>query len=263
MRIYTKLEFSWNGTEYTLDKSDFFEYNGPIAHTCGASSQQQGIEQSQQNFMNQLQQQASQVFGASSQLFQNLQSTFMPIIKAGPNQQGFSPAELSAMNSQAITGAGQAYKNAKSAVGNEEAAFGGGNVTLPSGVNTATDLGLAEGAANLTSQQLNQITQENYAVGRQNYQNAVQGAIASPGVFSPASSMAGQATGAGEAAANTANQIAQENNSWMSGVSGILGSVAGAATGGLTNKLLNTGAASGGGNPVSLPTGNLDPAVPQ
>ncbi len=262
MRIYTKLEFSWNGTEYTLDKSDFFEYNGPVEYACGATSQQTGIEQSQQNFMNQLQTQASQVFGSSSQLFQNLQSTFMPIIKAGPNQQGFSPAELSAMNSQAITGVGQAYSNAKSAVGNEEAAVGGGNVTLPSGVNTATDLGLAEGAANTTSQQLNQITQENYAVGRQNYQNAVQGAIASPGVFSPASSMAGEATNAGSAASNTAGQIAQEGQSWMSGVSGILGSVAGAATGGLTNSLLHSGAGGSGGNPVSLPSSSLDPAAP-
>ena len=42
------------------------------------------------------------------------------------------------MNSQAITGVGQAYKNAKAAVGNQEAAVGGGNVTLPSGVNRQT-----------------------------------------------------------------------------------------------------------------------------
>jgi hypothetical protein len=48
------------------------------------------------------------------------------------------------------------------------------------------------------------------------------------------------ATGAGNAAASTANQIASQNNSWMQLVSGALGGVAGAVTGGVS-KLFNSG----------------------
>lgn len=237
MKIYTKVVWTWNDEckEYIKLYDHSFEYSGNIALACGASSQQKQIEQGQQNFFNQLTQQATQVFGGASSVFKSLVNTFTPTVAAGPNQQGFSPAELSAMQSQAITGTGQAYANAKAAVGNQEAAFGGGNVTLPSGVNEATDVGLAIAGANETAGSLNQITQENYAVGRQNYENAVKGLAQAPDVFNPASSAAGEATGAGTAAANTANQIAQEGNSWMSAVGGILGGVAGAATGGLSN----------------------------
>jgi hypothetical protein len=259
MKIYTRLEYHWDGTNYILDKSESFEYNGYIAWMCGATAQQNQIGQSQQNFMNQLQGQATTVFGNDSSVFQSLQSTFLPTIQAGPNQQGFSPAELSAMQSQAITQTGQGYKNAKAAVGNEEAAVGGGNNVLPSGVNAATDASLAENAANQTSSQLNQITQENYAVGRQNYQNAVAGEEASTGVFNSATSAAGAATNAGSAAANTANQIAQENNSWMSAVSGALSGVAGGLTGGLSNYLFQP-STPGTGNWATIQNAQQNPA---
>jgi hypothetical protein len=249
MRVYRTIEYKWDGEKYVLDKADYFDYNGPVALACGASSEQKAIGAQQSDLFKQMTQQSQQVFGASNKVFNQLVNTFSPTIAAGPNQQGFSPALLSAMNASAIQNVGQAYKNAKAAVGNAQAAYGGGNVALPSGAQIGTDLSLAESAANQTSSTLNQITQENYAVGRDNYNRAVTGLEQAPNVFNAATSAGNAATGAGEAAANTQNQIAQESNSWISAVTGALGTVAGAATGPLVgNFTKNLGGRQGASN---------------
>lgn len=258
MRILTKTVWQWDDAvgRYVKVYEEGHDFDGPVALACGASSQQKQIEGQQQSFFNQLTSQSQAVFGAASSVFQSLVNTFTPTIKAGPDQQGFSPAELSARNSAAITNTGQAYKNAKAAVGNQEAAYGGGNISLPTGVNEATDLGLAEAGANQTASELNQIQQENYAVGRQNYENAVKGLEGATDVFNPATGIANAATGAGEAAAKTANEIAQQNNSWMSAVSGVLGSVAGAATGNFTKGLGGNQGAANTGSSVTTGAGS-------
>lgn len=256
MRIYTKLQYLWNGFDYILDKADFIDYTGEVSQCCGASDQQKEVAASQQAFMTQMQQQASTVFGNSSAVFQSLLNTFTPTIQAGPNQQGFSPAELAARQSQAITQSGQAYKNAKAAVGNAEAAQGGGNAVLPSGANVGTDLGLAESGANLTATELGQITDENYAVGRQNYDKAVSGLAGATGVYNAANSAGGVANQSGSDAATSANQVSQENNSWINATIGALGGVAGSfATGGLSSL------SSGGGGTTFSPqqAGELAP----
>ena len=235
---------------------------------CGATPQQTAIGKSQQNFATQLQTQAGSVFGNASSVFNNLMATFQPTVAAGPNQQGFSPAELSNLNSEAITQTGQSYQNAKAAVGNQLSAEGGGNTALPSGSTVATNLGLAESGANQTANELAGITQENYAVGRQNYQNAVAGEAGLPNVFNSATGAANAATSAGTAAANTANQIAQEQNSWMQPVIGALGGIAGGFTGGLTNSLFSGGVGPGQSgltaaqNAVNGSTGGLQTEVP-
>ena len=238
MRIHTEIRFEWRDGRYEKTYDSFYEYEGPLEQACGATGQQKQIAQSQQNFMTQAQTQAGSVFGASNTVFQSLLKTFSPTIAAGPNQEGFSPALLSALKSQIITGAGTAYKNAKAAVGNAQSAYGGGNVVLPSGAQVETDLGLAENAANLTAEQLNQLTQENYAIGRENYNKAVTGLEQAPGVFGAATSATNAATGAGEAAANTANQVAQADQSWVSAVTGALGTIAGSTLGPLTGNLM-------------------------
>ena len=255
MRIHTKLVYSWNGSIYILDKEEGFEYNGIVELACGATPEQQQLEGAQANFYTQATSQATQAFGAASTVFNGLMSTFAPIVAAGPNQQGFSQQELANLNSEAVTQTGQAYKTAKAAVGNQEAAYGGGNAVLPSGAQVGADLGLAEAGANQTSSELGQITQANYAQGNQNYEQAVAGEEAAPGVFSTSSGATNAATGAGSAAANTANQIAQENNSWVSAVTGALGGIAGAAVGngGVLSKLTNN-------TNSNVTTGNLPPA---
>lgn len=253
IKIYTKVEWVWNDEgKLTEVASDWYWHDGPVALCCGAGAAQTQIQNQQMNAYSQMSQQASQVFGDSSTVFNDLISSFAPTVAAGPSQKGFSAGEESNLNSSAITQTGQAYRNAKSAVGEAESAQGGGNnADLTGGSKTATDLGIAESAANQTSGELSQIQEQNYATGRQNYDTAVQGLANAPNVFSAASNAGNAATNAGNAASNTANQVAQENNSWVQGVTGALGGIASAATGGLTSSLGSGGGTSGGANFLS------------
>ena len=256
MKIYTKLVIDLNTNKVVEESS--FEYEGPVALACGATPGQQQIAQSQTSGYNTLVNQAQSEFGNASGVFQDLVSSFAPIVAAGPNQQGFSPAEVSAMNSQAITNTGQAYRNEKAAVGNANSAVGGGNTGDTSGGATVGEnLSLAENAGNQTASELNNITQQNYATGRQNYFNAASGLAGAPGVFGTANQAGQVATGAGEAAAGTQNQIASQNNSWVGAVTGALGNVAGIATAGIIKNLGsgNSGPSSNGNNSANGASG--------
>lgn len=236
MKIYKSVRYDWTGSQYVRTACESYEYYGTIELLCGASSQQNQVEASQQQFMNQMMAQSQQVFGQSSQVFNQLVSTFSPIVAAGPSQQGFSPQELSNLNSQAITQTGQSYKNAKEAVGEAQAANGGGNTALPSGAQIGEDTQLASSAANQTAGELSQITQADYTQGNQNYNNAVAGLESAPGVFNASTGLDNATTNSSSAAGNTASQIAQESNSWISSVTGALGGIAGSvASGGMSN----------------------------
>jgi hypothetical protein len=217
---------------------------------CGASPQQNQIEASQQSFANQMQQQATTIFGQGAAVYNDLFNTYSPIFQAGPGQQGFAPQELSSLNSQAITGVGQSYNNEKQAVGDQQAAQGGGRSVLPGGATTGPQLQLAENAGNQTASELNQITQANYAQGRQNWLTAANGLAGAGNAYSAAEGANSGAVGAYGAAAGTANQIAQENAGPLQALIGAAGSVAGAAAG-------NPALFSGGGDTTpSIPNIN-------
>ncbi len=255
MKIYTHLVFDID--TLSVVESEWYEYDGSVALCCGATAAQTQAQQGQADLFSQMTNQAQSVFGSSSQVFQQLQKTFAPIVAAGPSQQGFSPAEASNLQSAAITNTGQAYKNAKEATGNAEDAVGGGNTgDVTSGSRTATDLGIADSAAQQTSGELNQINEANYQTGRQNFDNATKTLESAPDVFNPATSAGSAAIGAGSASANTANNIAASNNSWMQVVGGVLGGVGGAVAGGLSKGLTGRSSApspsipSGGGSGI-------------
>jgi hypothetical protein len=238
MKIFTKLVWTWNPflNTYLLTEQESYEYVGPVTLLCGASAQQNQIQEKQSTAYDSMVQQAQQVFGNSSQVFNDLVNTFAPTVAAGPDQEGFSAAEKANLNSQAITSTGQAYKNAKQAVGEAQAAQGGGNTGLTSGANIGIDLGVANSAAEQTANELGQINEADYQTGRENYLNAAKGLEQSPDVFNAATTSANATTNSGTAAANTANQIASQNNSWVQAVTGALGAVGGAvATGGMSN----------------------------
>ena len=76
---------------------------------CGASDQQKQIGQEQQSQFQAMVSQAQQVFGNSSSVFNDLVSAMQPVVAAGANQEGFSPAEKSNLDSQAITQTGQNF----------------------------------------------------------------------------------------------------------------------------------------------------------
>lgn len=251
-KIYSTIVMRWDDTasqyvDYTLE---FSEYEGEIALCCGATAAQTNLQNAQTSAYTTMTQQAQQVFGQDSTVFNDLQASFAPIVAAGPNQQGFSAAENANLNSEAITETGQAYKNARQAVGEQQASQGGGNTgDVFTGSTNATNVNLATSAANQTASELGTITENNYATGRQNYANAAAGLEGATNSFNSATSSGNAATTSGSAAASTANEIAGQNNSWVNAVTGALGGIAGAAvTGGLSLIGSGSGSSANGGS---------------
>lgn len=245
MKIYTSI--TWDIETGAIDKEEFFLYDGEVALLCGATKAQTDNQAAQASFYTQATQQAGQVFGDSSQVYQQLQNTFAPTVAAGPSQEGYSPAELADQRSQAITNNGVATRNAEQAAGESIAAEGGGNVAgLTSGTNAGVKANIDIAGANNTANSLSQITQNDYATGRANYDTAVAGLSGAPSTFNAATSATGTAVGAGTSAGNQANQVAAAANSpWQAALGALGGAVGSFASGGLTN-LIGSGSGSGG-----------------
>jgi hypothetical protein len=216
---------------------------------CGATSAQNTVQAQQTENMKQAAQQASSIYGDNQSAYQSLMNTFAPTVAAGPNQQGFNQQQMSNLDSQAITQTGQSYKNEKEALGDQQAAAGGGTAVLPGGAGIAQRDALAENAGNQTASQLSGITQAGYAQGNANYNNAVTGLAGAGNVFNSGTQATNASTNSSSAAGTTANQIAQENNSWVQGLTGALGGIVGAAAGNPAGLLSSaSGLFGGGGN---------------
>jgi len=197
---------------------------------CGPSASQNQIEATQSAFYSQLTQEYDTIFGQDQSVLAALTKSFEPVLAAGPNQEGFSGAEKTALESEATTGVGENYANAQKALAVQQGTEGGGNAYIPSGAKEEQRAQLAESAAQVQSGEQLGIEQADYAQGLQDYQFAANelGGVASQ--LNPAG-FANSATGAGGAAASTANQIAQANDSWMNLVGGGLGAAATAYAG--------------------------------
>jgi hypothetical protein len=234
-----------------LEKEGFW-YDGLTELACGAGTDQKQIYNQQLDNLNSLSNRAQQIFGDSSNIFNSLTAGFEPIAAAGPGQNGFTAPELANLQSQAITQTGQAYRNAAQAAGERSAAAGGGNALLPSGTTAQLQANIAQAGAGQTANELSNINLQNAQVGRQNWLSAAGILSGAPNVFNPAISAGNSVTGAGSATANTANQIAQQDNSWMNVVGGALGGI----TSGLTSGLMkgSSGGSGGGGGGGFLPS---------
>ena len=245
MDISVIREHLWSDTQqrYIIVRDVRRPFFGQLAFAKGASAQQTDLANSQQNFYNQLSSNYAQQFQNQNAILGTLQNSLNPIVQAGPNQYGFSTAETNNLNSQALQGTGQQYANASKALGQQQAAQGGGNSYLPTGAQAQQQSSLAAGAANQASNQLMGVKQAGYQQGYNQYQSAIGQLGGVAGMYSP-TSYAGAATGAGSAAANTANQVNQENNAaspWN-----LVGGILGGAVGGGLGNLDTTGGSSFG-----------------
>ena len=240
MFVTTKIVFS---STYEVLEHEGYEYEGPVARCCDASKQQTTAATQQQQLMQQMTSQMSDVFGKDSTVFNNLMSSAQSIVAQGPGQQGFSQAELSAMNSQAISNNANQYKNVSGAVKSGQAAMGGGNSVSNAGATINANQSVAEASAANTANTLNQITQANYQTGRANYQNAVGVEAGLTNSFNNVSALENSAQAG--TAANYSDQTAiGQQSQWltkdisslaMSGASAMTGGAAGIGTSLLSN----------------------------
>lgn len=236
MRIFSEIVYQWSDRQerYILIRSKSRPFSGQIGLCKGASAAQNSLASSQANFYNTLQQDYGTQFKNQNAILGTLTNSLNPIVQGGPNQFGFSTGETNALNSQAIQGTGQQYNNAKQALGAQQAAEGGGNSLLPSGVQAQQQAGLASSAANQASSQLLGIQNEGYQQGHQNYESAIGqlGGVAS--AYNP-SGTANSANSAGSSAFGSATTVNQENQaaSPWNFFAPILGGAASNALGGL------------------------------
>lgn len=207
-----------------------YEYTGPIASACGASGAMKSAADQEARVSQQMTNEFGTVFNQNEGILSSLTSALEPIVSAGPNQQGFSPAEEAAMRTQAMEATSAAGKQASDSVRQELAAEGGGNSYLPSGSEAAINAGLAEQTAQENASKQLGITTADYGQGRQNFFNA-EGALATaPGALENPATGAGEAAeGAASNAFQGANAINQANNAWEGELGGLIGSLGPAA----------------------------------
>jgi|SRR5208282_5080671 len=196
----------------------------------GPSSSQIQLQQEQQQFYQQGMQEAAATYGQQQNLLKQMEAVYSPILAKGPNAEGFSGAEKSALEAQAIQGTAGNYTQAARAVGENLAAEGGGDNPLPSGAGEQLKEEVATSAAGQQSQEEQQILQADYAEGEHQFENAGQALAVASGQLNP-TAYESAATGAGSAAETTAAAINQEQNSWMAPVLGAVGGIGGAVVG--------------------------------
>jgi hypothetical protein len=198
---------------------------------CGPTPEQQEIQQDQIDFYNQGIQESKTAFAESQALQQGLKSVYDPILKAGPNQMGFSQDELDVLNASAVEGTAENYKQASDALTAKLGAQGGGNIPGgPTGSQEQLEAELSQSSAEEQSREQTQILESGYQQGNNEFNQAsnVEGEIA--GQLNP-TAFEGAATSAGGAASTTANEVAQEQDSWVNAALGAAGSLGSAVIG--------------------------------
>lgn len=208
---------------------------------CGPSHEQQILEGKQSSLSDLMMQSFRERFGQQSDLISKLQqSVYQPIVSAGPGQEGMTPQEKAAYQTDILNKTGANYQNAKRALQTTLSARGGGNVALPSGAEAQLQAVLASEAAGQTSANELQLTKENYALGRERYDRAVAGQQALLGQFNPTAYSSGAESGYGQAFGE-ATKIQDMRNQAEAEIAG------GALSLGIDAATFGAGAMGGGG----------------
>jgi hypothetical protein len=187
---------------------------------CGPSSEQKRLEAQQASFSTLMENDFVQRYGKQMADLQQLNNILTPIAEAGPSQPGMSAQELAALNTAAMVNTSSATRNAQEAVRTAMAGQGGGAASpLTSGIEQQISGSIASrGAQQLAGLQTG-ITQENYALGRQQWQQAMGGLQALGSQYNPVDyGKLGASTN--ESAFNEATDIQQMQNQAEADIAG-------------------------------------------
>ena len=270
MFVATWIELDWRTSRVLARRG--YNYFGPVVLLKGASPQETSIANMQQGFYQNLFQNYQQQFANQTSILKSLTQSFQPILSAGINQFGYSPAEEAALRTRASEGTASIYGQAARALGQETtnmtgtlgrgpggagSVASGGETYIPSGQVGYLQAGLAGKAAQQEAAQQLGITTSGYDIGRQNYLQAANllGGVASQ--YNPVP-YANAGTAAGENAFKSADTVAKENaaaSPW-SMVGGLLGGVAGSFLGPIGSSLgSKVGSMIGGGGGSAIDAG--------
>ena len=129
------------------------------------------------------------------------------------------------MNAQTVEGTAENYAGASKALNENLAAEGGGNIPLTTGEQTQLKAELAASSAGEQSKEETQVQEQNYAAGREEFNNASSALAQVSNELNP-TSYEQAATSAGAAASSTLSELAKEQESWQAAAMGAAGSIA-------------------------------------
>lgn len=214
-----------------------FQYVGPVFLNCSPSKSQQSALAADSSFRKQLTSSYGTDFAEAQNLFKELHTNMEIISAKGPSQEGFSAEEKAARNSQNINQTAAENKHVQQLIG-EKAGMTGATPGVESGVTEAVRAGAATAAENAMNTRGAKITEEDYAVGRENYNNAVRGEMALPAAtMNPVSTAAGEVIGSEKVENEQADANAAASSSWMGLVGGLAGSAVSGLSGGIGSGL--------------------------
>lgn len=197
---------------------------------CGPTDAESTMQQNQIDFYNRLSAQDTAVFGEDQNILNQLQSVYQPILARGPSQYGYSPDQENVLKSTAAQQVASNYQQASRALTEKQAALGGGDTYLPSGVNVQQQAQLASAAAQQRANMNLGIKQAGYQQGYQNFQDATRAMTSASSLLNP-TGYAGVSNTASANAADTATKLAAQQTSWMAPVLGAVGAVGAGALG--------------------------------
>jgi hypothetical protein len=222
-------------------------YIGTIYKNCSPSGAQQAALKGATDFASTMKDAYGQVFGAGSKIFNSLKSGWDKIINT---THGMTPDEIAARRSEISTNAAAANIKVQQAIG-RRAAVTSAVPGVESGVAQAERAQAATDIATKESTAQEELTAEDYNIGRQMKVRGMEAEAKLPGeAFTPAEGFAGAAENAMKMESDQANANQAASSSWM----GMVGGLANAAVGGLTGRLGGKlfggggGSSSGGGN---------------
>lgn len=194
---------------------------------CGASDEQKQMQQEQLDFYKQAEDESRATFGEQQGILSQLQDVYKPILQRGPNAKGFSDAQRNDLNATVVDGTARNYGQAARAV-NRNIAAQGGAPGMTTGAQMQLKSEVGDAAAEQESSEQSQVLQSDYAQGYNEFQQATNALSEASGQLSPTSYL-NAATSAGTAASDTADRIAQENDSWLNAAIGAAGTIGGDA----------------------------------
>jgi len=205
-------------------KTISLNYKGKVFLNCSSGDQKSALA-ADSAFGSMLRSSYQTDFSEAQGIFTNLNGNLESIISGGPSQQGMSPAELAARNSQALSNAAASNKNIQAAIG-EARDTGGATPGVESGVTQAVRGDYMAKVENNLSNQEADITNKNYELGRENYKMAVQADMALPAAtMNPVTAAAGVANEANKITGDQASEIQKSKTSWMGLAGGLASSV--------------------------------------
>jgi hypothetical protein len=204
---------------------------------CGPSKAMKNLNATVQSFTKQVTAEAGTIFGDSNTVFNNIMDATQNIVHGGPSQAGFSQNELNARNAANVEAAGAMARNLKGAAASSAGAIGGGNVVAPAGSTQAAVQNAEIAAAKTQAAGENAITDENYAVGRDNFFKSLSAEQQAPGVFSTSISANSEAGNQLTAAQKSQQDLDNSSNWWKNDLMKLGMTAAGAATSAFTGGL--------------------------